>query len=245
MVKNMTKEKILNGLKWFLKSYLWLIPLIIIFDYVTKIIAFDKKVNLTIINNFFYFRLYGNTGAAWSILEEHPEILALISVLATGAMIFIIVKFYRKFKKLTLISIYLMLAGTVGNMIDRCLQFVPGTRYYGFGVIDFISFKFGSYNFPVFNIADSSLVIGVILLMVVTIVDEILIYVYKKKVIQVDHNERGQSVDVSEDEKKEYNSLIEIISTNVAENNLTDLKKNYKTLENLVNSTKKDDNDGN
>ena len=104
MVKNMTKEKILNGLKWFLKSYLWLIPLIIIFDYVTKIIAFDKKVNLTIINNFFYFRLYGNTGAAWSILEEHPEILALISVLATAAMIFIIVKFYRKFKKLTLIS---------------------------------------------------------------------------------------------------------------------------------------------
>ena len=62
-------------MKWFLKSYLWLIPLIIIFDYVTKIIAFDKKVNLTIINNFFYFRLYGNTGAAWSILEEHPEII--------------------------------------------------------------------------------------------------------------------------------------------------------------------------
>ena len=245
MVKNMTKEKILNGLKWFLKSYLWLIPLIRIFDYVTKIIAFDKKVNLTIINNFFYFRLYGNTGAAWSILEEHPEILALISVVATAAMIFIIVKFYRKFKKLTLISIYLMLAGTVGNMIDRCLQFVPGTRYYGFGVIDFISFKFGSYNFPVFNIADSSLVIGVILLMVVTIVDEILIYVYKKKVDELQANYRELINNASEDEKKEYNSLIEIISTNVAENNLTDLKKNYKTLENLVNSAKKDDNDGN
>ena len=245
MVKNMTKEKILNGLKWFLKSYLWLIPLIIIFDYVTKIIAFDKKVNLTIINNFFYFRLYGNTGAAWSILEEHPEILALISVVATAAMIFIIVKFYRKFKKLTLISIYLMLAGTVGNMIDRCLQFVPGTRYYGFGVIDFISFKFGSYNFPVFNIADSSLVIGVILLMVVAIVDEILIYVYKKKFDELQPKYLELINNASDDEKKEYNSLIEIISTNVAENNLTDLKKNYKTLENLVNSTKKDDNDGN
>ena len=245
MVKNMTKEKILNGLKWLLKSYLWLIPLIIIFDYVTKIIAFDKKVNLTIINNFFYFRLYGNTGAAWSILEEHPEILALISVLATAAMIFIIVKYYKKFKKLTLISIYLMLAGTVGNMIDRCLQFVPVTRYYGFGVIDFISFKFGSYNFPVFNIADSSLVIGVILLMVVTIVDEILIYVYKKKVDELQPKYLELINNASEDEKKEYNSLIEIISTNVAENNLTDLKKNYKTLENLVNSTKKDDNDGN
>ena len=245
MVKNMTKEKILNGLKWFLKSYLWLIPLIIIFDYVTKIIAFDKKVNLTIINNFFYFRLYGNTGAAWSILEEHPEILALISVLATAAMIFIIVKYYKKFKKLTLISIYLMLAGTVGNMIDRCLQFVPGTRYYEFGVIDFISFKFGSYNFPVFNIADSALVIGVILLMVVTIVDEILIYVYKKKVDELQPKYLELINNASEDEKKEYNSLIEIISTNVAENNLTDLKKNYKTLENLVNSAKKDDNDGN
>ena len=130
-------------------------------------------------------------------------------------------------------------------MIDRCLQFVPGTRYYGFGVIDFISFKFGSYNFPVFNIADSSLVIGVILLMVVTIVDEILIYVYKKKVDELQPKYLELINNASEDEKKEYNSLIEIISTNVAENNLTELKKNYKTLENLVNSTKKDDNDGN
>ncbi|MGM9859075.1 MAG: signal peptidase II [Bacilli bacterium] len=241
----MTKEKILKGLKWFLKSYLWLIPLIIIFDYVTKVIAFDKNVNLTIINNFFYFKLYGNTGAAWSILEEHPEILAIISVLATAAMTFIIIKYYKKFKKLTLISIYLMLAGTVGNMIDRCLQFVPGTRYYGFGVIDFISFQFASYHFPVFNIADSSLVIGVILLMVVTIVDEVLIYVYKKKIdeLQPKYIEVINSAD--EDTKKQYNSILELISTNIAENNLSDLKKNYKTLEELVNSFKKDEKDEN
>ena len=81
--------------------------------------------------------------------------------------------------------------------------------------------------------------------MVVTIVDEILIYVYKKKVDELQPKYLELINNASEDEKKEYNSLIEIISTNVAENNLTDLKKNYKTLENLVNSTKKDDNDGN
>ena len=81
--------------------------------------------------------------------------------------------------------------------------------------------------------------------MVVTIVDEILIYVYKKKVDELQPKYLELINNASEDEKKEYNSLIEIISTNVAENNLTDLKKNYKTLENLVNSAKKDDNDGN
>ena len=67
----------------------------------------------------------------------------------------------------------------------------------------------------------------------------------KKKVDELQPKYLELINNASEDEKKEYNSLIEIISTNVAENNLTDLKKNYKTLENLVNSTKKDDNDGN
>ena len=70
-------------------------------------------------------------------------------------------------------------------------------------------------------------------------------YVYKKKVDELQHKYLELINNASEDEKKVYNSLIEIISTNVAENNLTELKKNYKTLENLVNSTKKDDNDGN
>ena len=56
----------------------------------------------------------------------------------------------------------MIVGGALGNMYDRFFT-VGGIRK---GVVDFISFHFGSYEFPVFNIADSVLVIGVILLMV-------------------------------------------------------------------------------
>ena len=243
MVTNMNKEKIINGLKWFLKSYLWLIPLLIIIDYVTKVVCFDTKVNITIINNFLFFKLHGNTGAAWSILEDHPEILAIISVLASIVMIIYIVKSYNKTKLPHRIAVYLILAGTMGNMIDRCFQFVPGTRYYNFGVIDFISFKFGTYYFPIFNIADSSLVIGVILLMLLMVIEEVLVYVYKNK-IEVLKPQFVEIIQKTENEeiKTSYNQLLENITTSLAKENSTNIKTYYNQMLGIVNSFEEEKN---
>ena len=52
------------------------------------------------------------------------------------------------------IGLILMLAGTIGNYLDRIIL--------GY-VIDFLSFRFGSYHYPTFNIADICLVVGVAL----------------------------------------------------------------------------------
>ena len=67
-----------------------------------------------------------------------------------------------------------MLAGCAGNMIDRVMQVFPNNIHSGKGVIDFLAFRlFDAYNFPVFNVADMSLVIGVFLLMLFMILDEV------------------------------------------------------------------------
>lgn len=139
-------------------------------DQLTKWWAFLNQVNITVISNFFYFSYTRNTGAAWSILEGNLPILAFISFIAGTAMMI-----YYGLKRDSLNNYYrwilvLIMAGTWGNFIDRA--------FYVEGVIDFISFQFGTYYFPTFNLADSVLTVGVILLILLTGLEE---YVWKKK----------------------------------------------------------------
>lgn len=165
--------KIKSALKCFIKSFLWLIPLLILLDLGTKLACYYANVNITVIPNFFYLRLERNTGAAWSLFEDYPAILAILSIVCTIAISFYLVKKYQKLPFWTRISLMLIIAGAAGNMIDRTLQLVPGTIYYQKGVIDFLAFRlFNSYDFPVFNVADMCLVIGVFILIIVLFVEE-------------------------------------------------------------------------
>ena len=59
--------------------------------------------------------------------------------------------------KLNIIAFSLIIGGSLGNLIDRIVR--------GY-VVDFISIKLGSYNFPIFNIADTLIVVGVFLLLI-------------------------------------------------------------------------------
>jgi signal peptidase II len=96
-----------------------------------------------------------NTGAAWGIFQGHSQILAAVAIIGfvvfLGIGIFIIRRYPRYANILNRIAFGLILGGTLGNLIDR-LRF--GT------VTDFIDPGF----FPAFNIADSALTIGVILI---------------------------------------------------------------------------------
>ena len=65
-----------------------------------------------------------------------------------------------------------MIAGAFGNLIDRAFYWPKTTGFDG--VIDWIIFKFGSWEFAMFNIADSCLVIGIIVVIVKMVVDEII-----------------------------------------------------------------------
>ena len=92
-----------------------------------------------------------NTGAAWSIMSGKTWFLIALPVLVCIAAIIYMYKI-RKGSKLELVSLSMLVAGGIGNLIDRI-------RLHE--VIDYI--KFEPVNFPIFNFADICVVIGAIL----------------------------------------------------------------------------------
>lgn len=111
--------------------------------------------SVKIINNFFYITYVRNKGAAWSILEDKRILLLIITVIA----LYFINKYINKEKLSNTDSLAygLIIGGIIGNLFDRVFY----TE-----VIDFIDFRIFGYNYPVFNLADSFIVIGVIILII-------------------------------------------------------------------------------
>lgn len=133
--------------------------LIIIADLLTK--YFTVGIDKEVIPGFFKFLYTENTGAAWSMFAGNQIALIIISVIA---VLFII--FYAGFSKSTskfmYISLGFILGGAIGNMIDRIT----------FGYVrDFIKLEF--MNFPIFNMADAALTIGVVLICIYFIISGI------------------------------------------------------------------------
>lgn len=156
-------KKVKNGLVWFFKSFIWIVPLVIIIDQVSKLVIQNIFVNAEITPDLYIFSrdfividLTYNTGAAWSILDDKRWLLAVISVIASIGIIYYLVKKYKTLGLFERICGFIILGGCMGNMIDRI--------FYEKGVIDFIRPTF--INFPTFNIADSALVVGIIALLI-------------------------------------------------------------------------------
>lgn len=146
-----------------LKKYwpLIIFPIGIIIDQVTKHFALNIKDPIVIIKNFFSLELVFNKGAAWGVLIPR-WILISISLIATVGFLFYFFK--TKGSMWVKVSCVLVASGAFGNLIDRA--------FFSTGVIDFLSFTFGSYHFPVFNIADSLVVVGIFSLLIATIVED-------------------------------------------------------------------------
>lgn len=94
-----------------------------------------------------------NKGAAFGWFSKYQPILLVARIFVTLGML--IYLFWIDTPKLLKVSLILIISGAIGNIIDFLL--------YGY-VIDFISFKILSYNFPIFNLADCFISIGTILL---------------------------------------------------------------------------------
>ncbi len=101
-----------------------------------------------------------NTGAAFSILNDHTWLLGALSIIVSLLIILYMVK-TKPMDKLTVISAGLVLGGALGNGIDRIV------RQY---VVDFIEFSF--INFPVFNVADIAITVGACLIILSIIISE-------------------------------------------------------------------------
>ncbi len=136
-----------------------LVIVLIFLDQISKILVENLMTinqQITIIPHLINFHFTYNTGAAWSIFSDQRVLLALLSLVASGFFLYLMKDFSLKKEKVYSIALALITAGTIGNLIDRALR--PK------GVVDFL--EFGFIEFPVFNIADSFLTIGVILLAV-------------------------------------------------------------------------------
>ena len=179
--KIFTKE----NMKKFFFSFIWLMVLIFALDIMSKwlvcnhfnkVVTTNKGEMIELIHDFLYIGLSFNKGAAWSIgagSEAGRIIFIIISVVLGGGLIAYYAYSTRKGKinTVTKISLALMISGAIGNLVDRAFYW---PNIVGFnGVIDWISVWFGSYSFPVFNLADSALVVGVIILLIYVIVEAI------------------------------------------------------------------------
>ena len=101
-----------------------------------------------------------NTGAAFSILENQQWLFAVITLVVIGAAIWYLSK-HIKGSVWLLSALCLIIAGGIGNFIDRMRQ--------GF-VVDMFQLDF--INFAIFNVADSYLTIGVLVLIVMMLKEE-------------------------------------------------------------------------
>jgi signal peptidase II len=130
----------------------------LLFDQITKIlISIFLNVNekVVVIKNFLWAYYVENDGAAWSILSNKQNLLILLSIIA----LVIIYRYMYNFKKnkRNNLAFGFIIGGIFGNLIDRI--------FLGY-VRDFISIKVIDYYYPVFNFADSFIVIGVLLLII-------------------------------------------------------------------------------
>lgn len=140
------------------KVYIFaLISLII--DQIVKILVSNYLIlgqTIKIINNFFYLTYVQNKGAAFSILIGYRYILIIITFIFLYYL-YKCIKKQKNLNKLEIISYGLLFGGIIGNLIDRII--------YGY-VIDYFDFMIFNYNFPIFNLADSFIVIGCIILVI-------------------------------------------------------------------------------
>ena len=112
----------------------------------------------TVISGFFSLVNWRNTGAAWGIFQHYNFVLTTISVLTVLALC-LFRRSFRLGRPGPRLALGLIIGGVIGNLIDRVRL---GS------VIDFLYFYVGPYHWPAFNVADSSICIGVGLYVILT-----------------------------------------------------------------------------
>ena len=128
-------------------------------DQLTKNLVVNKMQigeSIPIIDGFLNLTSHRNSGAAWGMFQGQMVFFYIVTVVVVGLLLYI----YRKEAKNNLLmqlSLTLLLAGAIGNFIDRVL-FQE--------VVDFVDVLIFGYDFPIFNVADSALTIGVILMLI-------------------------------------------------------------------------------
>ncbi|MDP2753427.1 MAG: signal peptidase II [Nitrospirota bacterium] len=139
--------------------YILLIVLsIIAIDQITKyfVISYLTPFDSIEIFPFLHLVIVRNTGAAFGMFRNFGSVFFIgISVLATIFVIWLLIRSNYSYFGLSLV-----LGGAIGNLIDRIL--------YG-KVVDFIDFSIGKFHWYTFNVADSSLTVGIIVIFLISL----------------------------------------------------------------------------
>lgn len=156
----MKKNRFFDGM-----NVLFFSALILVADQATKLMIkarFELRDSVAVIGDFFRLTYIENPGMAFGIQLGSP---AFFTAFASVASIIIFVYLYRirHEKFLSRLALAIILGGALGNLIDR---FAYGQ------VIDFLDFGIGETRWPIFNIADSSVTVGMILLLSIVLFEK-------------------------------------------------------------------------
>lgn len=147
--------------------YAVIIAAAIIADQLTKwwvcgtLLNYEIGNTIPILQDWLHLTYHTNTGGAWSFLQEHPEIITVVSIVLAIALTIALIVMRKTLIKPMKIALALIIGGAIGNIIDRAVV--------GF-VHDFIDFRI--INFPVFNVADICVVCGAALLALMVLMEE-------------------------------------------------------------------------
>ncbi|MDP9742022.1 UNVERIFIED_ORG: signal peptidase II [Bacillus sp. B2I3] len=146
--------------------FYYLIALLVIaLDQLTKWMIVKKMEygeSIEIIENLLYITSHRNRGAAWGILQGQMWFFYIITIAVIIGLVYYIQKMAKQ-SILLGVALGLMLGGAIGNFIDRVARQE---------VVDFVHTYIFSYSFPVFNVADAALSIGVGLLVIHMFLEE-------------------------------------------------------------------------
>lgn len=122
-----------------------------------KIIELNYNIgdSKEIIKDFFYITSHRNRGAAWGILQNYRYLFLFITILFLLLLFFYIYKNKVVLKINDYVMFSLIIGGALGNFLDRIIK---GE------VIDFLDFHIFGYDFPIFNLADTFICLGIFLL---------------------------------------------------------------------------------
>jgi signal peptidase II len=141
---------------------------VLLLDQATKFFidrTMEIHSSITVVENFFNITYIRNKGAAFGFLSETSFRLPFFIFISIIAVV-VIIGIFRKLRpeqKLTIVSLSLIFAGALGNLIDRIRL---GE------VIDFIYVHWYEHYWPAFNVADSAICVGVFLLALDMLLDE-------------------------------------------------------------------------
>jgi len=130
--------------------YIVIIAIVIVLDQLTKYLIqanFDLNTTVSLIDGIFHITYIHNSGAAFSLFENKTGFLIAMQVIVISIVLVYLVKKQKKEHWCLLLSLSLIVAGGMGNLIDRAAK--------GY-VVDFLDFRI----WPIFNVADISVCVG-------------------------------------------------------------------------------------